>query len=124
MARFGRIFKSVDFRHAVVAYSGDGVLQDRKLELPEALSADLVVGSVIAANGSLIADAETSIAGVIVEPAFAGDRFVVIAAKEHTILKDQALVFGEGADRSVIIAVMAADKYRFASWAEFALPTT
>jgi hypothetical protein len=124
MARFGRIFKSVDFRHAVVAYSGDGVLQDRKLELPEALSADLVVGSVIAANGSLIADAETSIAGVIVEPAFAGDRFVVIAAKEHTILKDQALVFGESGDRSVIIAAMAADGYRFAGWAEFALPTT
>jgi len=124
MARFGRVYSSVDFRHAVVAYSADGVLQDRKLELPEALSADLVVGSVIAANGSLIADAETSIAGAVVEPAFAGDRFVVIAAKEHTILKDQALVFGEGADRSVIIAAMAADKYRFASWAEFALPTT
>ncbi|MBN1087069.1 hypothetical protein JNO12_22785 [Erwinia aphidicola] len=124
MARFGRIFQSVDFRHAVVAYSGDGILQDRKLELSSPLTSDLVVGSVIDASGALIPDLSTPIAGVLVEPANAGDIFVVIAAKEFTILKDQALVFSENANRDAIIAAMASDKYRFASWAEFALPTT
>jgi len=124
MARFfGKVYTSTDARHDVVAYSGDPLLQDKKVTLSAALSADLVVGSVVNASGVLATDSGADYA-VVVEPAFSGDIALTVANPVHTILKDAALVFADGVDADAFKEVMQSEGYTFASLSSFALPTT
>ncbi|CAH0148140.1 hypothetical protein SRABI13_00456 [Erwinia aphidicola] len=125
MARFfGKIFSSIDFRHAVVAYAGDPLLQDKKVTISGGVPADLVVGSVVALSSAELATSSGVEYAVVIEPAYAGDAAIIVANPIHTILKSAALVFANGVDADAFRAVMASEGYTFADVDQIALPTT
>ena len=97
MARFGKFFTSKNYRHAIVAYAGDPLLQDKYVSISGGVPADLEVGSVVALSS---------------------------ADPVHTILKGFALVFADGVDADAFRTEMVNDGYTLADIDTFALPTT
>lgn len=91
---FGKIFKGRNdqIRDKVVAYTSDGALQDKLVKYTTALTGDLIVGDVIDVSTGAPATLISQELAVVVEPAFGGDKSVIIANPVHTILKKSGLV--------------------------------
>ena len=124
MARFGKFFTSKNYRHAIVAYAGDPLLQDKYVSISGGVPADLEVGSVVALSSAELATDSSVAYGVVIEPAYAEVAGIVIANPVHTILKGFALVFADGVDADAFRTEMVNDGYTLADIDTFALPTT
>lgn len=108
-------------RASVVYYSADGILQDSLIKLDAGISADLPVGAVVDEDGESAASAG-AIAYVLVEPAKAGDKYLIVANPVMVVLNAEALK--TSLDHASVVATLSAKGYVFADYGTVALRTT
>lgn len=109
-------------RYKVIAHASDALLQDRKISLTAAITADLIVGNLVTATGAL-ASAPADIAFVIVEPAFTGDTAIVVANPAHVIISKLGLEFN-GMTESDVLTRLETLGFTYTDYNTVALRTT
>lgn len=109
-------------RYKVVAYHSDALLQDKRVDVTTAIPADLIVGDLVDTT-SAKATAPGNIAYVVVEPAQAGAKSIVVADPHHVILSRAGVEFGN-MDESMALMALADKGFTFSDYAEVALRTT
>lgn len=109
-------------RYKVVAYASDAIMQDKLIKTATGIPDSLIVGDLVSTSG---AKAATSgdIAYVVVEPARAGDKAIVVASPDHTILALVGIEFGS-LDKSLAQAQLATLGFTFSDYDTVALRTT
>lgn len=109
-------------RYKVVAYHSDALLQDKRVDVTIAIPADLIVGDLVT-TGGIKATNIADIAYVVVEPARAGAKSIVVADPHHVILSRAGVEFGN-MDESMALMALADKGFTFSDYAEVALRTT
>lgn len=108
-------------RASVVCYASDGILQDSLIKLDAGISTNLPVGAVVDEDGESAASTG-SIAYVLVEPAKAGDKYLIVANPVMVVLNAEALE--TSLDHASVVATLSAKGYVFADYGTVALRTT
>ncbi|HEY2453346.1 MAG TPA: hypothetical protein VGI71_12080 [Scandinavium sp.] len=108
-------------RAKVICYTADGILQDSLIKLDTGISTALPVGAVVDEDGESAASTD-SIAYVLVEPAKAGDKYLIVANPEMVVLNAEALE--TSLDHEAVLTTLLAKGYVFADYGTVGFRTT
>ncbi|MEB6633985.1 hypothetical protein [Kluyvera cryocrescens] len=109
-------------RYKVIAYASDAVLQDKRINLAAGIPDSLIVGDLVSTSGAKAGNA-ASIAFVVVEPAQAGSKSIVVASPSHVIISKLGIEFN-GLDETAVEAQLSVLGFTFTDYDTVALRTT
>ena len=109
-------------RYKVIAYASDAVLQDKRINLAAGIPDSLIVGDLVRTSGATAGNA-ASIAFVVVEPAQAGSKSIVVVSPSHVIISKLGIEFN-GLDETAVEAQLSVLGFTFTDYDTVALRTT